>query len=191
MNLRRMISNMKNPLKFFWSLTIFLACQIVALPALAKPTNTHNTQGAAHAPQTAAPSPVSTSSSDTKHSPYMSKGGSAQTNMFYQSTWGIENPHLKRTASGNLIRFSYRVVDVERAKILGDKQATPQLIDLQRGVSLQIPEMENVGQLRQTGIPIAGREYWMVFSNKGDVVKVGDRADVVIGVFHSDGLVVE
>jgi hypothetical protein len=54
-----------------------------------------------------------------------------------------------------------------------------------------IPEMENIGKLRQTTAPEEGKEYWMVFSNKGDVVKAGDRVDVVIGVFHADGLVVE
>ena len=56
---------------------------------------------------------------------------------------------------------------------------------------LHIPVMENIGQLRQTGISDVGQEHWMVFSNKGDFVKSGDRVNVIIGTFHADGLLVE
>ncbi len=42
--------------------------------------------------------------------------------------WGIDDIHLRSTASGSLIRFSYRVVDADKAKILSDKKATPYLI---------------------------------------------------------------
>jgi hypothetical protein len=31
----------------------------------------------------------------------------------------------------------------------------------------------------------------MVFSNKGNLVKAGERVDVTIGNFHADGLVLE
>jgi hypothetical protein len=31
----------------------------------------------------------------------------------------------------------------------------------------------------------------MVFSNKGDLVKRGDRVNVIIGSFHADGMMVE
>ena len=126
-----------------------------------------------------------------KHSPYHPHGAPPRATRFYQAAWGIDKLLVRRTASGSLVRFSYRVTDAERAKPLGEKEATPQLIAPTRGVALQIPVMENVGQLRQTGAPVVGKEYWMVFSNKGDVVKVDDRVDVVIGSFHVDGLLVE
>jgi hypothetical protein len=38
---------------------------------------------------------------------------------------------------------------------------------------------------------VNGKDYWVLFSNKGDLVKVGDRVDVVIGDFSATGLVVE
>jgi hypothetical protein len=56
---------------------------------------------------------------------------------------------------------------------------------------LQVPVMENIGQLRQAVKPETGKEYWMVFSNRGNLVKVGDRVNVIIGTFHADGLMVE
>jgi hypothetical protein len=58
-------------------------------------------------------------------------------------------------------------------------------------VVLKVPVMEKVGPLRQAFAPEVGKEYWMVFSNKGDVVKKGERVSVVVGSFRVDGLVVE
>jgi hypothetical protein len=51
--------------------------------------------------------------------------------------------------------------------------------------------MDNIGPLRQTGSLEVGHQYWMVFSNKGNLVKPGERVDVFIGALHVDGLVAE
>jgi len=51
--------------------------------------------------------------------------------------------------------------------------------------------LEQVGQLRQSADPEEGKSYWMAFSNKGLLVKRGDRVSVVIGQFRADGLVVD
>jgi len=105
--------------------------------------------------------------------------------------WGIDDIHVRSTASGSLIRFSYRVVDADKAKILNDKKAPPYLIDEKNGLALPIPQLENVGQLRQVATPQNGREYWMAFSNKGRYVKPGDHVTLVIGRFRAQELVVE
>jgi hypothetical protein len=104
--------------------------------------------------------------------------------------WGIDNLTVKVTSSGALLRFSYRVVDAGKAALVNDKAMTPYLIEEKTGLALQVPTMEKVGQLRQTSTPENGREYWMVFSNKG-IIKRGSRVDVVIGSFRVEGLVVE
>ena len=104
---------------------------------------------------------------------------------------GIDKLKVRRTNAGNLIRFSYRVVDAERAKAVTDKQAKPYLISPRSRAVLQVPVMDKVGQLRQSGPPREGQEYWMVFSNKGDVVKAGERVTVIIGAYRFDGLLVE
>lgn len=109
---------------------------------------------------------------------------------YYMRRWGIDNIVLKETASGSLIRFSYRVIDAEKAKILSDKKATPYLIDEKKGLALQIPVLEQVGQLRQVATPQNGREYWMTFSNKSHQVKPGSHVTVMIGTFRAEGLVV-
>jgi hypothetical protein len=126
-----------------------------------------------------------------KHSPYHGVNITEKAKTYYQSQWGVDHLRAQRTASGNLIRFSYRVVDPGRATPLGDKKATPYMYGLRSRAMLQIPVMDKVGALRQSGTPVAGKEYWMTFSNKGEPVKKGDRVNVVIGPFHVDGLAVE
>ena len=110
---------------------------------------------------------------------------------YYRVVWGIDSLVVKWTESGEVIRFSWRVLDPERAKVLSDKKVEPSLIDPRAGVSLVVPTMEKIGQLRQTQTPEAGRSYWVAFSNKGLFVKRGDRVNVVIGPFRADGLAVD
>ena len=111
---------------------------------------------------------------------------------YFEAVWGIEAPSVKAVESGIIIRFSYRVLDPEKAKILNDKKLNPVLESPERGVRLVVPSLEKVGQLRQAPHEIdAGKSYWMAFSNSGRVVKPGDRVDIVIGSFHARGLLVE
>jgi hypothetical protein len=110
---------------------------------------------------------------------------------YYAMVWGIEDPSVKWAEAGELIRFSYRILDPEKAKTLNDKKLEPSLIDPDAHVKLVVPSLENVGALRQSSTPEAGKIYWMAFSNSGRPVKRGDHVDVVIGNFHAVGLIVE
>src|SRR6267143_577278 len=110
---------------------------------------------------------------------------------YYQLVWGIESLSVRLVESGEVVRFTYRVLDPDKAKALNDKNNEPSLIDPRAGVKLVVPRMEKIGQLRQTGTPEAGKAYWMAFSNKGRPVKKGDHVDVVIGQFRAQGLVVD
>jgi hypothetical protein len=109
----------------------------------------------------------------------------------YQTIWGVDSFVVRSVESGQMIRFSYRVIDAEKAAAVNDKKATPYLIDEAAHVKLVVPMMEKVGQLRQSAAPESGKSYWMVFSNKGGFVKQGDRVSVEIGKFRVDGLVIE
>ena len=110
---------------------------------------------------------------------------------YYRLVWGVEGLGVKWAESGEVIRFSYRVLDPEKAKTLNEKRNEPSLIDPQAGVQLVVPSMEQIGPLRQSGAPEAGKAYWMTFSNKGRLVKRGHHVSVVIGNFRADGLVVD
>ena len=109
---------------------------------------------------------------------------------YYSMVWGVDSLDVKWTESGEVIRFTYRVLDPVKAAILNDKKFEPSLIDPEAGVKLVVPSLEKVGQLRQSSTPEAGKSYWMAFSNKGRYVKKGHRVDVVIGTFRAQGLVV-
>jgi len=114
-----------------------------------------------------------------------------QAHRYYEGVWGVDSLTVKYTESGEIIRFSYRVLEPEKAAALNDKKSEPSLIDPRAGVKLVIPEMEKVGKLRQSSTPVAGKQYWMAFSNSGRRVRPGDRVDVEIGNFRAQGLVVE
>jgi hypothetical protein len=129
--------------------------------------------------------------SKSRHSVLPSTMPSKSAEKFYRSVWGVENLEVRETSSGVLLRFSYRVTDANRARLLNDKKAIPYLIDQKTGAVLQVPTMPKVGMLRQSSDPVNGLSYWMVFSNKGNFVKPGSRVDVVIGNFRAQGLVVQ
>jgi hypothetical protein len=136
----------------------------------------------AHAPVRAVPE--SSHTSLAKHLPM-------QAQRYYEGVWGVDSLAVKYTESGEMIRFSYRVLDPEKAATLNDKKVEPSLSDPQARVSLVVPKMEKIGQLRQSSTPVAGKSYWMAFSNSGRLVKPGHRVDVQVGNFHAEGLVVE
>lgn len=110
---------------------------------------------------------------------------------YYEATWGVELKPIRLVSSGLMLRFSYRVLDENKAKPISDKKFTPILVDVKSGTRLAVPTLEKVGQLRQATTPEKGREYWMVFSNSGTLVKPGDKVDIVIGSFRANGLTVE
>lgn len=169
-----------------------LAGCIVASSALAQTDEAEQAPAAAQAaPAPAAAGDTAVASMARKASPYRTVKVPDKAKTYYAASWGIDKLRVSYTASGNLIRFSYRVTDPELATVLSDKKATPYLLGQKSRALLQIPVMEKVGPLRQTGTPEPGQEFWMVFSNKGNLIKPGDRVNVMIGSFRAEGLMVE
>lgn len=134
---------------------------------------------------------VTASKSAGGHSHFASERFPIRARLYYQGIWGVDSLVVRQVEAGEMIRFSYRVLDANKASILNDKKYPPELIDLRAGVKLTVPSLEKVGQLRQGVPPEAGKSYWMAFSNKGRLVKRGDHVDIVIGTFHATGLVVD
>jgi hypothetical protein len=110
---------------------------------------------------------------------------------YFRLIWGVDSIKVKAVESGELIRFTYRVVDPNKATVFNDKKIDAFLDFPQAHARLVIPTLEKVGQLRQYNTPDAGKSYWMAFSNPQLTVKRGDHVNIVIGQFHADGLVVE
>jgi hypothetical protein len=141
--------------------------------------------------QTAQGTPATQIAPTTPRSRYKPSRFSKRAGEYYGLVWGVDSLTVKLVESGEVVKFTYRVLDANKAKALNDKKNEPSLIDPQAGVKLVVPSLEKVGQLRQTATPDDGKVYWMAFSNKGRHVKRGDHVMVVIGRFRADGLVVD
>jgi hypothetical protein len=144
-----------------------------------------------HAASAHPPASARATANAHRKSPYHGMAMSEKAKEFYPAAWGVDRLQATYTSSGNLIRFSYRVVDATLAKTLGDHAQMPQLYAPRTHAMLQVPTMEQVGLLRQMGNIEAGKDYWVVFSNKGNLVRRGDRVNVLIGNFHAEGLLVQ
>jgi len=172
-----------------WGRRRLRACLTGAVLAAALPSTG---VGSAVAADTAPPAAAgSNGKAPQRSSPYTPDRFAGRAGLTYRLIWGIDAISVRLIESGDLVRFSYRIVDPAKARVLNDKQTAATLDDPKSGVSLVVPTLEKVGQLRQTSTPEAGRSYWMTFSNKGHHVVRGDRVDVVIGAFHANNLVVD
>ena len=149
--------------------------------------------GSATATQPAKPatSTARHKSTKAKTSPYRATHMTGSAETYYALSYGVDQLSVKLAESGQLVRFNYRVTDTARASALHDKAASPYLLDEKVHAVLQVPVMEKVGPLRQAIPAEYGKSYWMVFSNKGNLVKAGHRVSIVIGQSRMDGLVVQ
>ena len=140
---------------------------------------------------TAAAVPVSAVPSRNHHNrqSMLASGQSRSERTTYEVLAGIDRLRVEETASGALIRVSYRVLDATKAKALHDEKSKAYLVDKKTNAVLQVPDLPKVGELRPKSTPVSGKEYWLVFSNKG-VVKPGGRVDFVVGNFRAMGLLV-
>ena len=66
---------------------------------------------------------------------------SKRAELHYGMVWGVDSLAVKWTESGEVIRFTYRVLDAAKAKPLNDKKSEPALIDPQAGVKLSVPAL--------------------------------------------------
>src|SRR2546428_153384 len=112
--------------------------------ACASPAPTSATAAAPAAP--AAPAPAAAAAAgktaapqaQRKPLPLRQQKMPGKAKNYYVAAWGVDKLRVSYTSSGNLIRFSYRVADPERARLLADKKATPYLLGQRSRALLQI-----------------------------------------------------
>ena len=164
-----------------------LLCGAMLAQSPSSPANVQKSSSAA--PQVSSTSAKPAATATRVH--YRPDPLAGRAGMYYRLVWGVDSLNVKWAESGEMIRFTYRVLDPSKAKILSDKRFEPSLVDEKAGVKLVVPMMDKVGKLRQTSTPEEGKTYWMLFSNKGGYVKRGDHVNVDIGNFHAKGLEVD
>jgi hypothetical protein len=95
--------------------------------------------------------------------------------------WGIEIVRLKLTAAGHILDLRYRVIDPVKSFPVFDTKIKPVLIDEQTGRDLSIYTAPRIGGMRQKARrPEAGRVYFILFNNPGDLVKEGNKVTLKI-----------
>jgi hypothetical protein len=120
-----------------------------------------------------------------------SKNWRSRASVRIQRNWGIDIVGVRPVSTGFMLAFRYRIVDAEKAKVLNDKRSKAYLIDEATGNILGVPNMENLGELRQKDAPELNRVYFIMFGNPGKLVKSGGHVSVVVGDFRVDNLVVD
>ena len=133
---------------------------------------------------------MSTAGARTVPYRYVTHPAVAQARQDYTHTWGVDSLSVKSVESGNTIRFSYRVLDPDRAKAFHETGKEPSLIDPRADVTLPAVSPGKAGRLPRSSTLEAGKWYGLAFSNKGRVVQPGHRVSVIIGQFRADDLVV-
>jgi hypothetical protein len=105
--------------------------------------------------------------------------------------WGIRIEALRLTAADHFLDLRFRVVDpVKAAAILTEKNKAF-VIDQKSGTVLPVP-VTKTGSLRQfTAEPLAGRVYFILFTNPPGLVRHGDKVTVRIGEFKKRDIIVE
>ena len=111
-----------------------------------------------------------------------------------EETWGVQIEGIRYSAAGYMLDFRYRFINPDKAEYLLDRRYKPYLIDQKTGARFTVPAPAKVGPLRQSldsGKPMAGKTYFVMFANPGRYVKPGNKVTVVIGDFRADNLTVE
>jgi hypothetical protein len=132
------------------------------------------------APATGAPPPAK------KRVPH-----SQREELYFARRYGIGQLHVRSISAGASVEFRCQVLDADKAKALNDGRVAPVAIERKTGTRLSVANDENNGKPLQRVSPEAGQEYWLVFGNRGRIVKPGNMVDLVIGTVHISGLIVE
>src|ERR1700731_3132311 len=103
--------------------SIFLASVLLCGAAWAQGTSPPATQDKAEAsgsPKAAGPPAVPRSASRYRPDRFAGRAGS-----YYRLVWGVDSLRVKWAESGEVLRFSYRVLDPSKAQALNDKKNEP------------------------------------------------------------------
>lgn len=110
-----------------------------------------------------------------------------------EARWGVRAVSLRPTMDGRMLDFRYRIVDAAKAAPLFDHTVRPYLFDPSRGAALGIPEDSKLGALRASvrNGPVAGKQYYMIFSNPYGKVVAGSKVTIVVGDCRFEEVVVQ
>jgi hypothetical protein len=105
---------------------------------------------------------------------------------------GIKPLGVMLTAAGTMLQFRYLVVDPGRSHPVFDRQIKTYLVDQASGTDFGVASDSKFGPLRSSSRdPVAGKEYFILFTNPDRVVKRGNKVTIVIGDYKIEHVAVE
>jgi len=106
-----------------------------------------------------------------------------------EEKWGVRIVGVRLTANSYMIDFRYKVIDIEKASPLMDRNAKPYLLDEANSAKVNATD-SSVGALRSKG-SVANRNYFIIFTNPGGAIKRGSKVTIISGDFKVEHLIVE
>jgi hypothetical protein len=106
-----------------------------------------------------------------------------------EEKWGVRIVGVRLTANSYMIDFRYKVIDIEKASPLMDRNAKPYLLDEANSAKVSATD-SSVGALRSKG-SVANRNYFIIFTNPGGAIKRGSKVTIISGDFKVEHLIVE
>ena len=105
---------------------------------------------------------------------------------------GIKPLGVMLTAAGTKLQFRYIVVDPGRSHPVFDQKIKTYLVDQARGTGYDVASETQFGPLRSSSRnPVAGKEYFIMFTNPDRVVKRGNKVTIVIGEYKIENVTVD
>lgn len=105
--------------------------------------------------------------------------------------YGVEVASLRLTAGGTALDFRYKVVDPDKAAVVG-REGGPSYLLTQDGRRISPRNVQQIGDYYfARHLDQAGRTYSTWFANQGGALQTGDLVSVVIGDLHIANIRVE
>lgn len=109
-----------------------------------------------------------------------------------ESQWGIQVCGLRLTMANSALDLRYKVLDPDKAILLGNGKTPSFIFDQATGKKLPMPTPPKEGAFPPTANKlIAGKTYFAMVRNAGGTLKSGSEVTVVIGGSEATNLTVE
>lgn len=116
-----------------------------------------------------------------------SAGVETPTSPEIEAAWGIRLDHVALIGGGGIVDVRYTVVDPDRAAaLLSSLDALPVIHNQRNGAELRLTEA-----LHHRVNLDAGRSYYMLYANAGNLLRRGDAISLTVGEFTLAPVVVK
>lgn len=104
-----------------------------------------------------------------------------------EAAWGVRFDHVALIGGGGIVDVRYTVIDPDRAAaLLVSLDALPVLTNQRTGAELRLTE-----SLHHRVNLDAGRSYYMLYANAGNLLRRGDAVSLTVGEFTLAPVVVK